>query len=77
MRTMKNPKRALGDKTYDSDQLDAPLAQEPFELIATHRENRKLKNVTRDGRPPRRYKRHWTVERKITRIQHCRRLCIR
>jgi transposase len=71
------PQRVIGDKAYDSD----PLAQElgdayGTELIAPHRKNR-TRAKTQDGRPLRRYRRRWTVERTIGWLQHYRRLCIR
>lgn len=71
------PQRVIGDKAYDSDELDAQLAEQGIELIAPHRENRKLENYTQDGRPLRRYRRRWKVERTIAWFQHFRRLCIR
>ena len=71
------PDRMIGDKAYDSDELAEELAEDGIELIAPHRKNRKPENVTQDGRPLRRYKRRWTVERTIGWIQHFRRLCIR
>lgn len=71
------PERIIGDKAYDSDQLDEELAEYGIELIAPHRANRKPENVTQDGRPLRRRKRRWKVERTISWIQHYRRLCIR
>jgi transposase len=77
MLTQENPERIIGDKAYDSDKLDEDLAEEGIELIAPHRSNRKVENYTQDGRPLRRYKRRWTVERTIGWIQHFRRLCIR
>ena len=77
MLTAQIPDRVIGDKAYDSDQLDEQLAEEGIELIAPHRSNRKEENKTQDGRPLRRYKRRWTVERTIGWIQHFRRLCIR
>ena len=77
MLTEEDPERIIGDKAYDSDQLDDELAKEGIELIAPHRSNRKPENVTQDGRPLRRYRRRWTVERTIGWIQHFRRLCIR
>lgn len=77
MLTQELPERVIGDKAYDSDQLDEALAKEGIELIAPHRSNRKVENYTQDGRPLRRYKRRWTVERAIAWIQHFRRLCIR
>lgn len=52
-----------GDKAYDSDPLDERLCQERgVELIAPHKANRK-KPSTQDGRPLRRYRRRWKVER--------------
>lgn len=75
MLTSATPERIIGDKAYDSDELAADLAEQGTELIAPHRSNRKHK--TQDGRPLRRYKRRWTVERTIAWIQHFRRLCIR
>ena len=71
------PQRIIGDKAYDSDELDEDLDDECIELIAPHRSNRKPQNATQDGRPLRRYKRRWTVERTISWFQNFRRLCIR
>ena len=71
------PERVVGDKAYDSDALDADLAARGIELIAPHRSNRLPKNKTQDGRPLRRYKRRWTVERTIAWLHNFRRLCIR
>lgn len=71
------PDRLIGDKAYDSDGLAGELLQEGVELIAPHRTSRKPENKTQDGRPLRRYKRRWTVERTIGWFQNFRRLCIR
>ena len=71
------PERVVGDKAYDSDKLAAELADRGIELIAPHRSNRLPENKTQDGRPLRRYKRRWTVERTIAWLQNFRRLCIR
>ena len=71
------PERLIGDKAYDSDRLDAALAEEGIELIAPHRGSRKPENATQDGRSLRRYKRRWTIERTIGWFQNFRRLCIR
>lgn len=68
------PERIIGDKAYDSDKLDEHLAEQGIEMIAPNRANR---SVTQDGRPLRRYKRRWTVERTIAWLQNYRRLCIR
>jgi transposase len=75
MLTRETPERLIGDKAYDSDALDAELEERGTELIAPHRRNRKAK--TQDGRPLRRYRRRWTVERTIAWFQNYRRLCIR
>jgi transposase len=77
MLTLDAPERIIGDKAYDSDALDEALDDEGIELIAPHRKSRTPENVTQDGRPLRRYKRRWTVERTIAWFQHFRRLCIR
>lgn len=77
MLTVEAPQRIIGDKAYDSDKLDEDMDDEGIEMIAPHRSNRRPENVTQDGRPLRRYKRRWTVERTISWIQNFRRLCIR
>jgi transposase len=69
--------RVVGDKAYDSDALDAELAERGVEMIAPHRSNRRPENRTQDGRPLRRMTRRWKVERTIAWLQHFRRLCIR
>jgi transposase len=74
MLSSKPPERMIGDKAYDSDKLDARLAEQGIEMIAPNRANR---TPTQDGRPLRRYKRRWTVERTISWLQNHRRLCIR
>lgn len=75
MMTTTVPERLIGDKAYDNDALAAELANRGTELIAPHRRNRRQK--TQDGRPLRRYRRRWTVERTIAWFQNYRRLCIR
>jgi len=77
MLTEETPQRIIGDKAYDSDELDQEMAMHNIEMIAPHRKNRRPENVTQDGRPLRRYKRRWTVERTIAWFQNFRRLCIR
>jgi len=56
------PRRLIGDHAYGSDPLDERLATQGIEMIAPHRRNRK-KPRTQDGRPLRRYRRRWKVER--------------
>lgn len=75
MLTSVTPDHLIGDKAYDSDQLDDDMACQGTNLIAPHRSNRRV--PTQDGRRLRRYRRRWTVERTIAWFQHYRRLCIR
>jgi transposase len=72
-----DPDCLIGDKAYDSD----PLAQRLWEerriaLIAPHRRNR-TRPPTQDGRPLRRYKRRWKVERLFAWLHNFRRLITR
>ena len=70
------PARRIGDKAYDSDQLDDPMQQHyGIEMIAPHRSNRT--HPTQDGRPLRRYRRRWTIERLFAWLQVFRRLVTR
>ena len=50
------PERLIGDKAYDSDELDERLADMGIEMIAPHKTNR-VRQKTQDGRKLRRYKR--------------------
>lgn len=50
------PERLIGERTYDSDPLDARLAERGIAMIAPHHKNRK-RPKTQDGRALRRYKR--------------------
>jgi transposase len=70
------PERLIGDLAYDSDKLDAKLADQGIELISPHRRNRS-KPATQDGRPLRRYRRRWKVERLFAWLQNFRRLVVR
>ena len=65
--------RIIGDKAYDSDPLDAEMAAIGIEMIAPHKVNRN-KPKTQDGRPLRRYRRRWKVERLFAWLQHFRRI---
>src|ERR1700730_10183735 len=70
------PARLIGDTAYDSDPLDAYLLETyDIELIAPHKCNRK--RLTQDGRPFRRYRRRWCVERLFAWLHWFRRLVIR
>ena len=67
------PERLIGDRAYDSDGLDERLRRERgIELIARHLSSRRPK--TQDGRPLRRYKRRWKIERLFVWLQNYRRL---
>jgi transposase len=70
------PKRLIGDMAYDSDGLDEKLARRRIEMISPHRSNRK-RRATQDGRPMRRYKRRWKVERVFSWLQNNRRVLVR
>ena len=71
------PARLIGDKAYDSDPLDEELLHEcAIDLIAPHKDNR-VRPATQDGRPLRRYKRRWVVERFFAWLHNSRRLVTR
>ncbi len=71
------PGKVIGDRAYDSDQLDQKLADERgVELIAPHKNNRR-KTQTQDGRVLRRYTKRWKVERLFAWLQNFRRLVVR
>ena len=69
------PENLIGDKAYDSDQLDEAMRAQGTELISPHRSNKKRK--TQDGRRLRRYERRWIVERFFAWLQWQRRLLVR
>jgi len=69
------PENLIGDKAYDSDQLDAAMRAQGTEMISPHRSTRKRK--TQDGRRLRRYERRWIVERFFAWLQWQRRLLVR
>jgi transposase len=71
------PEKVIGDRAYDSDKLDQRLArQRGGDLIAPHKGNRK-KAATQDGRPLRRFRKRWKVERLFAWLQNFRRLVVR
>jgi len=71
------PERLIGDKAYDSDELDERLAEERgVQMVAPHKSNRR-KTPTQDGRTLRRYRRRWKVERLFAWLQNFRRLVVR
>ena len=71
------PNKLIGDKAYDSDDLDQRLlADRSVEMVAPHRKGRK-KPKTQDGRKLRPYRRRWKVERLFAWLQNFRRIVVR
>ena len=70
------PCRLIGDRAYDADPLDAALAQLGIEMIAPHRRGR-TRPKTQDGRPLRRYRHRWKIERLFAWLGNFRRLVVR
>jgi transposase len=69
------PARLIGDRGYDSDALDRQLlTRYGIEMIAAHRRGRRR---TQDGRPLRRTKRRWKIERLFAWLHNSRRLVTR
>ena len=64
------------DRAADSDPLRSRLARRCIELICPHRRGRK-RPATQDGRPLRRYRRRWKIERSISWLFNYRRLVVR
>jgi transposase len=69
------PEKLVGDRAYDSDELDAELRDYGVEMIAPHNPTRKSK--TQDGRALRRYRRRWHIERLFAWLMRFRRLVTR
>ena len=70
------PQRLIGDRAYDADSLDVALAHLGVEMIAPHRRGR-VRPKTQDGRPLRRYRRRWKIERLFAWLGNFRRLVVR
>jgi transposase len=70
------PEKLIGDRAYDSDPLDARMSARGIEMIAPHRRNRR-KPAIQDGRPLRRYRRRWKIERLFVWLQNYRRILVR
>lgn len=71
------PDRLLYDKAADCDALrDRLEAERAIELVAPHRRNR-TRPKRQDGRPLRRYKRRWKIERINAWLKQFRRLRVR
>jgi transposase len=70
------PTRLIGDRGYDSDGLDVTLRDRyQIEMIAPNRSHRRIR--TQDGRPLRRYRRRWKIERLFAWLHNSRRLVTR
>lgn len=72
----RRPRRVIYDRAADSDPLRSRLKTRRIELICPHRKNR-TRPATQDGRPLRRYKRRYKVERSISWLFNYRRLLVR
>lgn len=72
----RRPRRLIYDTAADSDPLRSRLARRHLELICPHRLHR-TKPATQDGRPLRRYRHRWKIERSISWLKSFRRLVIR
>ena len=70
------PNRLIYDRAADSDPLRERLADRGIELICPHRRGR-IRPTTQDGRPLRRYRKRWIVERTVSWLQAFRRLVTR
>ena len=70
------PHDLIGDRAYDSDELDEVLRRQDIEMIAPHRRNRK-KPPTQDRRRLRLGRRRWLVERLFVWLGNRRRTVIR
>jgi transposase len=70
------PLRLIGDRAYDADPLDEALLELGIEMIAPHRRGRKRPKA-QDGRPLRRFRRRWKVERLFAWLGNFPRLVVR
>ena len=70
------PKRLVGDRAYDSNELRALLVKRGIEPIIPARGNNAVA-THQDGRKLRRYKHRWIIERTNSWLQNFRRLTVR
>ena len=68
------PQRLIGDKAYDSNDLDVQMAKIGVQMISPNRTGTRR---TQDGRELRRYKRRWKIERTFAWLGFNRRLVTR
>jgi transposase len=69
------PQRLIGDKAYDSDPLDAELANQGIDMIAPNLSTRAIQS--QDRRKLLRYRRRWHIERLFAWLMRSRRLTTR
>ena len=74
-RPKSRPKRLIGDKAYDSDQLRASLAGKGIRLLVPYRRNRKDKMMLPEVKE--RYQHRWKIERTFAWLGNFRRLVVR
>ena len=74
-RPKSRPKRLIGDKAYDSDQLRASLAGKGIRLLVPYRRNRKGKKTS--AQVEERYRHRWKIERTFAWLGNFRRLVVR
>jgi transposase len=70
----RTPIRLIADRGYDSDRFRSEMAERAIEVIVPNRRGRRK---TQDGRPLRRYRRRWIIERTIAWLGNFRRLIVR
>jgi transposase len=73
----KVPPKLIGDKGFDSNPLSERLARRCIELIAPKRTGTWASRRKQDGRPLRRYRRRWKVERLFAWLKRFRRIALR
>lgn len=72
-----SPQRLVGDKAYDSDELDETLEALGIEMVAPHRRSRLPETRTQAEAPLWRYRHRWKVERTFAWLGKHRRLLVR
>ena len=70
------PWHLIADRAYDSDKLRERLHTRHIQLICPHRRGR-VRPPTQDGRPLRRYRKRWKIERTFAWLGNFRRLVVR
>ena len=75
-RPQSRPLRVIADRAYDSDPLRWRLLQRGIVLLCPHRRKRRRASLN-DGRPLRRYRKRWKIERTFAHLGNFRRLLIR